>query len=62
MSLVPTLLEKYALREDAETLSKLGIGVCMECGSCSYSCPAGKPLVQYMRLGKQIVREAGAKK
>ena len=62
MSLVPTLLEKYAVREDAEMLSKLGIGVCMECGSCSYSCPAGKPLVQYMRLGKQIVREAGAKK
>lgn len=62
MSLVPTLLEKYAVREDAQMLSKLGIGVCMECGSCSYSCPAGKPLVQYMRLGKQIVREAGAKK
>lgn len=62
MSLVPTNIEKYALRKDAEALEKTGVTVCMECGSCAYSCPAGKPLVQYMRLGKEVLREAGAKK
>ncbi len=62
MSLVPTQIEKYALSEDCEALKKLGISVCMECGSCAYSCPAGKPLVQYMRLAKDVVRKAGAKK
>lgn len=61
MSLFPTEIEKYALAGDAEELKKLGIGVCMECGSCAYSCPAAKPLVQYMRLAKSVVREAGAK-
>ncbi len=62
MHLIPTDLEKMALRGDAKALTDAGIGVCMECGSCAWSCPAGKPLVQYMRLGKQVVREAGAKK
>lgn len=61
MSLMPTEIEKYALLGDAETLSKLGVSVCMECGCCACSCPGGKPLVQYMRLAKQIMREAGVK-
>ncbi len=61
MSLFPTDIEKFALKGDAEELKKLGVGVCMECGSCAYSCPAGKPLVQYMRLAKSVMREAGVK-
>ena len=28
---------------------------CMECGSCSYTCPAGRPLLDYIRLGKSTV-------
>lgn len=43
---------------DPEELMKLGAMVCMECGSCSYVCPAGKPLVQTMREAKDIVRES----
>lgn len=61
MSLLPTEIEKYTLAGDAQMLSKLGTSVCMECGSCAFSCPAGKPIVQYMRLAKQIMREAGVK-
>jgi len=30
---------------------------CFECGACSYSCPSGIPLVQYIRVGKSIVRQ-----
>lgn len=62
MGLIPTQIEKFVKLKDAEMLEKCGIGVCMECGSCAFSCPSGKPLVQHMRLAKEIVREAGAKK
>ena len=62
MSLMPTKLESLAKLGDADGLSKAGIMVCMECGCCSYACPSGRPLVQYLRLGKKIVREEGAKK
>ncbi len=61
MGLIPTDIEKYALLKDAETLSKMGTMVCMECGSCAFSCPGGKPLVQYMRLAKSVIREASKK-
>lgn len=61
MSLEPTYLEKMVHLKDADRLNDAGIMVCMECGSCAYACPSGRPLVQYMRLGKSLVREAGAK-
>lgn len=28
---------------------------CIECGSCSYTCPANRPLLDYIRMGKQTV-------
>lgn len=57
MSLTPTFIKNAALQRDAGALKKLGAPVCMECGCCAYSCPADQPLVQYLRLAKQIVRE-----
>jgi len=30
---------------------------CIECGSCSYVCPADRRLVEWMRIGKNIIRE-----
>ena len=59
---MPTLVARFAKAKDVNMLQKSGVVVCMECGSCSYVCPAGKPLVQHMRLAKSILREAGAKK
>lgn len=61
MNLIPTQIEKFAALGDGEMLKKLGTSVCMECGSCAYSCPAGKPLVQHMRLAKDVMRKAGIK-
>ena len=61
MSLMPTLIERYAKAKDVEKLQKIGVNVCMECGSCAYSCPSGRPLVQYMRLAKQVMREEAQK-
>ena len=30
---------------------------CMECGCCSYVCPAHRPLVQTNKLGKQMLKK-----
>jgi electron transport complex protein RnfC len=62
MSLMPTLIDRFALARDVESLKGTGVMVCMECGSCAYSCPAGKPLVQSMREAKALLREEAKKK
>jgi electron transport complex protein RnfC len=49
--LLMTLSEK-GLFERAE---KERITDCMECGSCAYACPANRPLLDYIRLGKSTV-------
>lgn len=61
MSLMPTLITRFAKAKDAKSLLDAGTMVCMECGSCAFVCPAGKPLVQHMRLAKSIIKEAGVK-
>ena len=58
MQLVPTKLEKAAERRDVEALRELDIMTCMECGCCAFTCPAGRRLVQSIRLGKSYVRNA----
>ena len=62
MHLVPTKLEKYAERKDVAMLKQLDIMTCMECGCCSYSCPANRRIVQAIRLGKFYVKKENAKK
>ena len=37
-------------------LEALSITLCMECGCCSYVCPANRPLVQNNRLAKSAYR------
>jgi electron transport complex protein RnfC len=60
VSVCPIGLEPYLLM----TLSEKGlfekaeqerITDCMECGSCSFECPASRPLLDYIRLGKSTV-------
>ena len=59
MNLMPTLLEKYTAARRVDKLDELNIMDCMECGCCSFNCPAGRPLVQAIRLGKALVRAEG---
>ena len=61
MSLMPTNIVKAAKIKDVDALKRAGVTVCMECGSCALAGPAGKPLVQHMRLAKAILREEGNK-
>ncbi len=39
-----------------EDLEKLCVDLCMECGCCSYVCPANRPLVQTNKLAKGVLR------
>jgi electron transport complex protein RnfC len=54
MGLEPFLLMTLAERAMSDRMEKERIMDCMECGSCSYICPASRPLLDYIRLGKQI--------
>jgi electron transport complex protein RnfC len=35
---------------------KAGLLDCVECGGCTYVCPARRKLVQRFRIGKQLLR------
>lgn len=61
MMLMPTTIFKAYDRRDVEALQKLNVTLCMECGSCSYVCPAKKQLSFINRLAKQLVAEGGKK-
>ena len=37
---------------DMERLAELKVNLCMECGCCSFGCPAHRPLVQTNKLAK----------
>jgi len=57
MSLMPTLIERQAKIGAVPELERLSVVTCMECGCCAYACPAGRQLVQSMRLGKAVLRD-----
>ena len=62
MKLMPASLEKYQRCGDTEGLENGAVLNCIECGCCSFTCPAGRQLVQSIRLGKSIVRTAQAER
>ena len=56
-SLDPVAIAKAYKANDPEALSRLGIDICMECGCCSYVCPAKRNIVQRNKLAKTMLRE-----
>ena len=69
LSLNPTAFAKaMEMEDDAERLAVLQkekVQLCMECGCCSYVCPAHRPLVETNRDAKRFVKKskaAGAEK
>ncbi|MDE7389587.1 MAG: electron transport complex subunit RsxC [Lachnospiraceae bacterium] len=61
MGLVPTAIAGAVKRKDTDELNRQGVMVCMECGSCAFNCPAHRPIVQTMRMGKALVKSAPKK-
>jgi len=62
MGLMPTELEHAYDARDAELLKKLHINLCMDCGACSYVCPAKRNIAEKNQLAKAFVREKAAEK
>lgn len=62
LNLEPYLLMTLSEKGEFERAERERITDCMECGSCSYTCPAGRPLLDYIRLGKSTVIKMARKR
>ncbi len=58
MHLQPLYMYRYAKVRRVDQLERLNLTDCIECGSCSFTCPGKLPLVEYFRKGKQLLKEA----
>jgi Na+-translocating ferredoxin:NAD+ oxidoreductase subunit C len=54
--LSPALLSVAIETGDYKEAEEIGLLDCIECGTCSFVCPARRHLVQRFRVGKQILR------
>ncbi|MBU1026835.1 MAG: electron transport complex subunit RsxC [Candidatus Margulisbacteria bacterium] len=57
MSLMPTRLAAYAEYGNYSEFDDWGGMDCIECGCCSFICPANIPLVQWIKYGKLKLRQ-----
>jgi electron transport complex protein RnfC len=62
MNLLPLEIDRLAKASQFDELNKYNIMDCIECGSCVFACPAKRLIVQSIRLGKDALRRASAKK
>ena len=66
MGLEPFLLATLSAKQDWERVEKEDVMSCIECGSCQFTCPSHRYLLDYIRLGKGtvggIIRARNAKK
>ena len=66
MGLEPYLLAKISEVQNWERAEQEDIVSCIECGSCQFTCPAHRPLLDNIRQGKStvmgIIRSRAAKK
>lgn len=62
MGLEPHLLMNLSEKGMYEKASQEDIMTCIECGSCSYVCPSHRPLLDYIRFGKNITKKLESSK
>lgn len=55
MGLEPFLLATLSSLKEWDAVEKECITSCIECGSCMYTCPAHRPLLDNIRMGKSTV-------
>lgn len=65
MGLEPYLLATCSAKADWDRVEKEDITSCIECGSCQFTCPSHRPMLDMIRLGKStvmgIIRSRNAK-
>lgn len=59
LNLMPTELEAAYDAKDIDRLKKLKVNLCMNCGACSYVCPAKRNLSEKNQLAKIMLRNGG---
>jgi len=62
MGLEPHLLMNLTEKGMYERAATEDVMTCIECGSCSYVCPSHRPLLDYIRFGKDIVKKLNTAK
>lgn len=56
MQLMPAKIDSAVRRDDYAAAIAAGVLNCMECGSCTYVCPAKRELTQSCRVAKAVAR------
>lgn len=56
MNLMPLNYDLIARAEKWEDMDRYNLMDCIECGSCSYVCPAKRPLTEAIKIGKAKLR------
>ena len=59
---MPAAIESAYNNKEPEKLKALKVNLCMECGCCSFVCPAKRNLTFTNKMAKQMLRAATAKK
>jgi electron transport complex protein RnfC len=62
MSLLPLYINMNVANRKFEETAKYHVNDCIECGCCSYVCPASRNLVQSVRIAKAELRKIAARK
>jgi len=61
MGLMPGLISLAIAKDKLDLAESYGVMDCIECGLCSYICPANRNLVQAIQYAKQKIKEKRAK-
>ncbi|MBI4687272.1 MAG: electron transport complex subunit RsxC [Nitrospirae bacterium] len=56
MGLNPSMLSILSEKGHYEETKEYNLFDCFECGSCAYVCPSNRPMVQFFRLAKSMVK------
>ena len=52
MGLEPVVIVDNHTKKDTDALKKLCVDLCVACGSCTYACPAKRPVSQAVTQAK----------
>ena len=55
LGLMPVMIESAYNEKDVNELKRLKVMLCMNCGCCSYACPAHRPLAEINQLAKALI-------
>ena len=61
MGLSPVEIAGAFSKNDVDGLNKMMVDLCMGCGSCTFVCPAKRPVAQTMSLAKAMQKMGGKK-